>query len=103
MLASAQEIDCSASYGRKPAKCVPVSCSPAFQAFLGVWKGPLQAYSQQLSKNGKIVFRPYENTVTYDASDCLKNPELGETFIVGHMTDVYPPFLAFPPAPTTVC
>lgn len=95
-LACAQQVDCSAAYGGKPTQCAPVPCNSAFQNFLGVWKGPFQDYSQELSKNGKTIFRPYENTVTYRASDCLKNTALGETFIVGHSTNAYPAFSGLP-------
>jgi hypothetical protein len=51
---------------------------------------------KELSQNGKAVFRPYKNTTTYDASDCLKNPDPGDAFIVGHMTNVYPAFSGLP-------
>lgn len=95
LLASAQQVDCSAAYSGKTAHCVPVPCG-RYQGFLGVWKGPFEAYSQELSKNGKTIFRPYETTVTYRSSDCLKNPALGEIFILGHVTDVYSAFSGLP-------
>jgi hypothetical protein len=91
-LASAQALDCSDAYGGKPTQCVRVPCDAKYQTFLGTWKGPFHAYAREMFKDGKSVFRPYENTTTYAASDCLKNSEAGETFIIGHMTDVYAEF-----------
>lgn len=95
-LALAQQVDCSAAYGGKPTRCAPVPCGGDYQAFLGIWKGPFEAYSQELSKNGKTIFRPYETTVTYRPSDCLKNPAVGEIFIIGHVTDAYSAFSGLP-------
>jgi hypothetical protein len=91
-LVSAQAVDCSDAYSGKPAQCVRVACDAKYQIFLGTWKGPFHAYVRELSKDGKTVFRPYESTTAYAAADCLKNPDAGETFIVGHMTDIYPEF-----------
>jgi hypothetical protein len=91
-LLRAQAVNCSDAYGGKPAQCIRVACDAKFQTFLGTWKGPFHAYVKELSKDGKPVFRPYENTTVYAAADCLKNPDAGETIIVGHMTDVYPEF-----------
>lgn len=91
-LAFAQAVDCSDAYGGKPARCVRVPCDSKYQTFLGTWKGPFHAYVRELSKGGKTVFRPYENTTEYSAADCLKNADAGETFIIGHMTDAYPEF-----------
>jgi hypothetical protein len=91
-LVSAQALDCSDAYGGKPTQCVRVPCDAKYQTFLGTWKGPFHAYVREMSKDGKPVFRPYENTTSYAASDCLKNSEAGETFIIGHMTDVYAEF-----------
>jgi hypothetical protein len=93
--AMADAVDCSDAYG-KPAKCVSVPCDAKFQTFLGTWKGPFHAYVRDLSKDGKPVFRPYENTTVYAAADCLKNPDSGETLIVGHMSDTYPEFSGLP-------
>lgn len=92
ILASAQAVDCSDAYGGKPAHCARVPCDSKYQTFLGTWKGPFHAYVKELSKDGKTVFRPYENTTVYAAADCLKNSDAGETFIIGHMTDNYPEF-----------
>jgi hypothetical protein len=89
---SAQAVDCSEAYGGKPAQCVRVACDAKYQTFLGTWKGPFHAYVKELSKDGKTVFRPYENITVYSAADCLKNSDAGETFIIGHMTDTYPEF-----------
>jgi hypothetical protein len=92
IFASAQAVDCSDAYGGKAAQCVRVPCDSKYQTFLGTWKGPFHAYVRELSKDGKSVFRPYDNTTVYAAADCLKNADAGETFIVGHMTDIYPEF-----------
>jgi hypothetical protein len=89
--AVADTVDCSDAYG-KAAQCARVPCDAKYQTFLGTWKGPFHAYVRDLSKDGKPVFRPYENTTVYTAADCLKNPETGETLIVGHMTDTYAEF-----------
>ena len=90
--AGAQAVDCADAYGGKPAQCVRIPCDAKYQTFLGTWKGPFHAYVREKSKDGKSVFRPYENTTVYAAEDCLKNPDAGETFIIGHMTDAYPEF-----------
>jgi hypothetical protein len=92
MLVRAQAMNCSDAYGGKPAQCIRVACDAKYQTFLGTWKGPFHAYVKELSKDGKPVFRPYENTTVHAAADCLKNPAAGEIFIIGHMTDVYPAF-----------
>jgi hypothetical protein len=93
---SAQQVDCSEAYNGKPTQCVRVTCDATYEVFLGVWKGPFHAYVRELSKNGKAAFRPYENRTEYIASECLKNPDAGETFIVGRMTDTYPEFSGLP-------
>lgn len=92
----AQAVDCSEAYGGKTAQCVRIPCDSKYQTFLGTWKGPFHAYVRELSKGGKTVFRPYENTTEYAEADCLKNEAAGETFIIGHMTDAYPEFSALP-------
>jgi hypothetical protein len=92
MLVRAQGVDCSDAYAGKSAQCTRVTCDAKYQTFLGTWTGPFHAYVRELSKNGNTVFRPYENTTAYAATDCLKNSDSGETFIIGHMTDVYPEF-----------
>jgi hypothetical protein len=91
-LACAQAVDCTDAYGGKATHCVRVPCDAKYQTFLGTWKGPFHAYVKELSTDGKTVFQPYENTTVYAAADCLKNPDTGETFIIGHMTNVYPEF-----------
>jgi hypothetical protein len=93
--ALAEGVDCSEIYG-KAAQCVRIPCDARYQTFLGTWKGPFQAYVRELSKDGKTVFRPYENITTYKMEDCLKNPETGESFIIGHMSDTYPEFSGLP-------
>src|SRR5665213_1990399 len=90
LFARAQGVDCSDANAGKPAQCIRIPCDAKYQTFLGTWKGPFHAYVRELSKNGTTVFRPYENTTTYAATDCLKNSDSGETFIIGHMTNVYP-------------
>jgi hypothetical protein len=92
ILVRAQAVNCADAYGGKPAQCIQVACDAKYQTFLGTWKGPFHAYVKELSKDGKPVFRPYENTTVHAAADCLKNPAAGEMFIIGHMTDVYPEF-----------
>jgi hypothetical protein len=92
IFASAQAVDCSDAYGGKAAQCVRVPSDSKYQTFLGTRKGPFHAYVRELSKDGKSVFRPYDNMTVYAAADCLKNVDAGETFIVGHMTDIYPEF-----------
>jgi hypothetical protein len=94
-LAQAEPVDCSEAYG-KTMRCERVACDALYQSFIGVWKGPFRAYVKELSKDGKTVFRPYENATSYVAADCLKNPGTGETFIIGRMTDTYPAFSGLP-------
>lgn len=95
-LAIAEAVDCADAYGGKATQCVRVPCDAKYQTFLGTWKGPFHAYVRELSKDGKTVFRPYENTTVYAAADCLKNPDAGETLIIGHMSDTYPEFSGLP-------
>jgi len=90
------DVDCSEAYGGKPMRCERVTCEAKFQSFVGVWKGPFQAYVKELSKDGKVVFRPYDNTTTYTAAECLKQSGSGESFIIGRMTNVYPAFSGLP-------
>jgi hypothetical protein len=85
-------VNCSEAYSGQPAKCIRVPCDSKFHAMLGTWKGPFQAYVQELSKNGQAVFRPYESTTTYSEADCLNNLASKETFIIGRVTDAYPAF-----------
>lgn len=92
ILVRAQAVNCSDAYGGKPAQCVRVDCDAKYQTFLGTWKGQFHTYVRELSKDGKTVFQPYENTTVYTAADCLKNADAGETFIIGHMTDTYAEF-----------
>jgi hypothetical protein len=96
LLVRAQAVNCSEAYGGKPAQCIRVVCDAKFQTFLGTWKGPFHAYVKELSKDGKPVFRPYDNTTVYKAEDCLKNSDTGETFVIGHMSDTYPEFSGLP-------
>jgi hypothetical protein len=96
MSSVAQSVDCAETYGGKPAQCVRITCDARYASFLGVWTGPFHSYVRDLSKNGKSVFRPYDNKTEYALTDCLKNEQAGETFIVGHMTDTYPEFSGLP-------
>jgi hypothetical protein len=93
--AFASPIDCSQVYGT-PAKCEQVTCDDKQKTFLGTWTGPFQSYAQELSTAEKSIFRPFQNSVTYTKSDCLKNIENGDVFIVGHRTDNYPEFRSLP-------
>jgi hypothetical protein len=96
VLVKAQAVNCSDAYGGKPAQCIRVACDAKYQTFLGTWKGPFHAYVKELSKDGKPVFRPYDNTTVYKAEDCLTNSDTGETFVIGHMSDTYPAFSGLP-------
>lgn len=93
--ATAASSDCSADYGQ-PASCVKVSCPQIYSDFIGTWSGQFYAYERKKSEGGKSVYRPYRNTTVYSPEDCLSNPMLGDTFIVGHQTDDYPAFEDLP-------
>lgn len=88
--------NCSADYGGKPATCVSVACDAKFESFLGTWRGKFHAYVRKQSTPGHPVFRPYDESVAYDAADCLRNAANGDVFIVGHETDHYPQFGTLP-------
>ena len=95
-VACAQKVNCPNVPNGKPSQCIRVSCSAKYQQFLGVWKGQFRSYVQERSAPDKPVYRPYENTVSYAAEDCLKNSDNGDTFILGRMTDTYPAFSGLP-------
>ncbi len=88
--------DCSADYGGHAALCRRVSCNRRYASFLGIWRGEFHAYVRGKSAPGEPVYRPYRNSVSYSANDCLENPKTGESFIVGHQTDRYPAFEGLP-------
>jgi hypothetical protein len=92
----AQDVDCSEAYNGQPAKCIHIPCDGWFKEMLGTWKGPFQAYSRELSKNGQTVMRPYQNVINYAETDCMKNSVSGETFILGRATDTYSEFSGLP-------
>ncbi|MEO7042044.1 MAG: hypothetical protein ABI035_07280 [Gemmatimonadaceae bacterium] len=91
-----QSTSCPTSDSTHTHKCVAIECDSRLLAFVGTWKGEFQAYAQELSKNGKSVFRPYENSVTYSKSDCMSEVDSHDEFIVGHFDDVYPAFEGLP-------
>jgi hypothetical protein len=93
--AGASSVDCSEAYG-KAASCQVVRCDPPYDVFLGQWSGPFEEYVREQSTPDKPVFRPYENSMSYRASDCLLNADSGVRFIVGHRSDHYPAFGALP-------
>jgi hypothetical protein len=94
-VAAQSSVDCSEVYG-KPATCRVVPCGARYTRFLGVWAGPFEEYVQSRSTPQNPVFRPYENRIGYRSTDCLTNPASGETFIVGHETNIYPAFKGLP-------
>jgi hypothetical protein len=93
---SAATVDCAAAYGAGGSACQPVPCPAAYLEMLGTWSGQFQAYVRELSRPGSPVFRPYDDAVTYDAADCLRNSERAETLIIGHRRDQYPGFRDLP-------
>lgn len=95
LIVKAGEIDCSEAYGA-PVKCEQIACDAKYLSFLGKWTGPFSAYVRELSKQGSNVFRPFQNTIIYSSSDCLKRLDSGDTFIIGRRTDVYPAFKQLP-------
>jgi len=93
--AIAAAIDCSIAYG-KAAQCERIACSKKYKSFIGKWTGTFQSYSQELSTESAVIFRPFQNEIIYDESDCLKNVVNGDTFIIGKRTDRYPAFQGLP-------
>lgn len=79
-------IDCSEAY-TETARCERIQCDEKYQSFLGTWSGPME---ELISFEATPVYRAYQNKITYDSADCLRNQENGETFIVGRQTDTYP-------------
>lgn len=88
--------DCSAVHGTGHASCVHVACGAEYASFIGTWKGRFHVYLRKQSSPGHPVFRPYDESMTYAASDCLRNRANGDTFIVGHETGRYPAFGRLP-------
>jgi len=86
------QVDCSEAYGGKPAKCERISCDEKYKTFLGTWSGDFNSYVRELSKGSDSVFRPFKNTVRYSESDCLKNIDNNDIFIIGRREDSYPEF-----------
>ena len=85
-------VNCAEDYGGAAASCQQVPCNGLYRSFLGTWSGQFWAYVRNKSTAGKNVYRPYQEAVTYAADDCLRNTRTGDTFIVGHQTERYPPF-----------
>lgn len=84
---SAATVDCSLAYASGTVACEQIECDEKYQSFLGTWSGPMES----LVNFGPVpTYRKYQNTISYDAKDCLKNTENGDTFIVGRQTDIYP-------------
>ena len=81
-------IDGSSFYGLNDGsiKCEVIPCIDKYKSFVGTWKGPFQAYNNEIKK-----MRPYDNVIIYD-SICYKNIENDDIFIVGKRTDTYPVF-----------
>jgi len=73
-----------------------VPCSDDYRPYLRTWSGEFFAYVREKSKPGEPVFRPYHDTITCAADDCVTNTENGDAFIVGHRTDVYPAYAELP-------
>lgn len=87
----AETKDCSEAYGQ-PATCKITGCNNRHKNFIGTWRGPFLSYSRELSTATNVVFRPFDNTVTYSEKDCLENIENHDIFIIGRRIDVYPEF-----------
>jgi hypothetical protein len=92
---SAKDVDCTEAYST-PSQCEIVACLPKYKEFIGNWSGPFLAYDRELSTEEKTIFRPFQNKVSYSESDCLKNKENGDVFIIGRRVDQYPAFMDAP-------
>jgi hypothetical protein len=92
----AAPLDCSEAYGKKDVLCERIICDAKYAAFVGKWTGPFSAYVRELSGKGPGVYRPFQNTVTYSESDCLRRIDNGDVFIIGRRTDSYPAFKKLP-------
>lgn len=87
------DFDCRGAFADEPAaRCRRIECPERYASFVGTWTGPFEAYVRELSNQETAVYRPYDNTVTYEAADCRQREDSGDVFIVGHQTDVYPAF-----------
>ena len=62
---------CGATQDGRSGTCEVVPCNDTYKAFLGTWSGQFWAYVQKQSVNGRPLYRPYRDTVTYAAGDCL--------------------------------
>lgn len=89
----------SAAATRPPG--TPIPCSGKYEAFLGTWSGEFSAYVRERSGRDRAVFRPYHEQVTYSARDCFTTGPGGESFIVGHRVDDYPPSAGLPAKQTS--
>lgn len=87
----ANSVDCSEAYGGKSARCYSIACPSLYDEFIGTWDGPFESYVRELSTS-ENVYRPFTNTVSYSASDCLQEAESKDSFIIGRRKDVYPTF-----------
>jgi hypothetical protein len=85
-------VDCSAAYGGKNTSCVRVKCNKEYSSFLGTWKGTFHSYVRKQSSHGNPVYRPYQEVISYTKSNCMKNAQSGETFIIGLETSRYSKF-----------
>jgi hypothetical protein len=94
-------VDCSEAYGGQSATCEQVACDERYLSFIGKWEGDFASYVREKSTDEKNVYRPFHNVVTYSESDCLKNKDTGDTFILGRRTDQYPVFEDLPAATKT--
>ncbi|MGH8319801.1 MAG: hypothetical protein ACREUL_17830 [Steroidobacteraceae bacterium] len=92
----ASSINCSEAYGGAAASCEQISCNATYRPFLGTWSGRFWAYVRRQSTHTKNVYRPYHEVVTYSTADCLRNVKTGDSFILGHQTESYPPFKGLP-------
>ncbi len=81
-------IDCSDAY-LEPTKCERVQCLENHQTFIGTWSGPMESL---VDFGPAPIYRKFHNEIRYDSSDCLRNLENGETFIIGRRTDRYEAF-----------
>lgn len=89
---AALSVNCSEEYGGAAASCQRIPCNGLYRSFLGTWSGEFWAYVQSKSTAAKSVYRPYQEAVSYSEDDCLRNTRSGDTFIVGHQMERYPPF-----------
>jgi hypothetical protein len=89
-------VDCSEDYGGSIAACERIPCSALYRSFLGTWSGEFWAYVRSRSTDKRSVYRPYQEVVSYAATDCLRNLKNHDSFIVGRQTESYPAFSGLP-------